>query len=87
MTMIPAIRLHPTLQTLAFFAEEYETAGDDIVARQAAAALFAVWKAGNLALPCPSCQAHDARTPADLVKAPHALLGQATAQMPYSPPD
>ena len=87
MTMIPAVQLPPTLQTIAFFAEEYETTGDDIVAHQAAAALVAGWKAGNLDLPCPSCQAHNAHTPANLVKAAHALLGQATAQMPYSPPD
>ena len=77
MTMIPAVRLHPTLQTLAFFAGEYETTGDDIVAHQAAAALVAVWKAGNLDLPCLPCQAHDAQTPADLVKAAHALRATA----------
>lgn len=86
MTMIPTIPLPPTLETLTFFAEEYDSTGDDIIAHQAAAALVAVWKAGNLAQPCPSCEAHAATTPAELVKAAHALLGQAIVQTPDTPP-
>ena len=82
MTTIPTIPLPPTLQTLVFFAEEYEATDDDIVAHQAAAALVAVWKAGNLNQPCPSCQAHAATTPAEQITAACDLLNQAIAQPP-----
>ena len=87
MTTIPTIRLPPTLQTLAFCAQEYAATGDDVDAQQAAAALVAVWKAGNLDQPCPSCQAHAAQTPAELMTTAHALMGQALAQMTDTPPD
>ena len=87
MTMIPNIDLPPTIPTLVFFAEEYSTTGDDVVAHQASAALVGVWKADNLERPCPSREAHAAQKPDDLVKAAHALLGQAVAQMPDFPPD
>ena len=86
MTTIPTIPLPPTLETLTFLAEEYDSTGDDIIAHQAAQALVTVWKAGNLALHCPSCEAHAATTPAELVKAAHALLGQAIVQMQDAPP-
>ena len=87
MTTIPTVQLPPTLQTLAFCAQEYVATGDDADAQQAAAALVAIWKAGNLGQPCPSCQAHAAQTPAELITAAHALLGQAVAQMTDTPLD
>ena len=80
MTMIPTIQLAPIVPTLAFFAEEYDATGDDITTHQAAAALVAAWKAGNLDMPCPSCQAHVATTPAEQITAARDLLIQAIAQ-------
>lgn len=82
MTTIPTIQLPPTLQTLAFLAEQYEADGDDINAHQVAQALVTVWKAGNLDQPCPSCHAHTALTPDQQIKAARDLLNQAMALTP-----
>ena len=80
MTTIPTIQMPPTLATLIYAAKEYEAAGDDVTAHQVAQALVTVWKAGNLDQPCPSCQAHAARTPDEHIKAARDLLTQAMAQ-------
>ena len=87
MTPLHTTQMPPTLQTLAFIAEEYAKQPDDIAAQQIADAVVAVWKAGQLYPPCPTCDAHAAQTPAELVQAAHDLLAQAIAQTNDTPPD